>query len=101
MYDVGATGMMAMSYAYAFTGDTIKAKEEFNRISKEDYAKLAPVTIAPFYIYMSNFDEALTQLEKALDAHALGMIALKVDPIYDPIRNEPRYKALLKKANFE
>jgi TolB-like protein len=101
MYDVGATGMMAMSYAYAFTGDTIKAKEEFNKISKEDYAKLAPVTIAPFYIYMSNFDEALTQLEKALDAHALGMIALKVDPIYDPIRNEPRYKALLKKANFE
>jgi serine/threonine-protein kinase len=100
MYDVGSTGMMTMSYAYAFTGDTIKAKEEFNKISKEDYAKLSPVWIAAFYIYMSNFDEALTQLEKAFDTHELSMIGLKIDPIYDPIRNEPRFKALLKKVNF-
>ena len=97
-YDVGATGMMSMSYVYAFTGDTIKAKEEFNKTSKEDYA---PVIIASFYIYMSNPDEALTQLEKAFDTHDLGIIGLKVDPVYDPIRNEPRFKALLKKANFE
>ncbi len=101
MYDVGLTGMITMSYAYAFSGDTIKAKEEFNKISKEDYTKLSPVSIVPFYIYMSNFDEALTLLEKAFDAHALGIIDLKVDPVYDPIRNEPRFKALLKKTNFE
>ena len=43
--------------------------------------KLEPTMIAAFYIYMSNFDEALTQLEKAFDTHALGLIGLKVDPI--------------------
>jgi tetratricopeptide (TPR) repeat protein len=101
MYDVGVTGILTMSYAYAFSGDTVKAKEEFNKISKDDYTKLAPVSIALFYIYMSNFDEALTQLERAFNAHALGMIMLKVDPVYDPIRNEPRFKALLKKMNFD
>jgi hypothetical protein len=50
---------------------------------------------------MSNFNEALTLLEKAFDTHELGIIGLKVDPVYDPIRGEPRFKALLKKANFE
>ena len=38
-FDVGSSGLVVMSYAYAFTGDTIKAKQEFNKISKEDYAQ--------------------------------------------------------------
>jgi adenylate cyclase len=101
MFDLGASGMTLMSYAYAFTGDTMKAKEEFNKIPKEDYAKLDPLFIAEFYTYTGNFDEALSHLEKGLDTHALAMIALKVDPVFDPIRNEARFKALLKKMNLE
>jgi hypothetical protein len=29
-----------------------------------------------------------------------GMQTLKVDPFLDPIRNDPRYAALLKRLNF-
>jgi hypothetical protein len=28
-------------------------------------------------------------------------VALKIAPDYDPIRNEPRFKALLKKVNLD
>ena len=82
-------------------GDKEKAKAEFEKISKEDRLKLGPPRMAIYYITLGNFDEALTQLEHGFDNHALGMISLKVEPAFDPIRNEPRFKVLMKKMGFD
>ena len=100
-FDIGSNGTLLLSNAYAVSGDKKKAKDKFDTISTEDYTKLDPVTIAWFYVNMGNFDEALTQLERGFSIHSLSMVGLKVDPNFDPIRNEPRFKALLKKMNFD
>jgi adenylate cyclase len=100
-FDLGFNGTLLLSYAYSVSGDKKKGQDEFAKISKEDYQSLSPAIIAQFDISMGNFDEALTQLERGYNIHSMVMIALKIDPVYDPIRNEPRFKALLKKAGFE
>jgi serine/threonine-protein kinase len=100
-FDLGLNGTLALSFGYSISGDKTKAKDEFGKISKEDYLKIDPEHLAEFYVSLGDFDEALTQLERGFGIHSINMIALKVDPFLDPIRNEPRFKALMKKMNLE
>jgi adenylate cyclase len=100
-FELGLNGTLLLSLAYSASGDKTKAMDEFKKISQEDYLKIDPVVVGEFYISQGNFDEALEQLERGFDSHSIMMIALKIDPFLDPIRNEPRFKALLKKMNLE
>jgi class 3 adenylate cyclase/TolB-like protein/cytochrome c-type biogenesis protein CcmH/NrfG len=100
-FDFGLTGMILLSQAYSVSGDKRKAKDEFQKISKEDYLKIDPVLVAEFYISQGNIDEALDQLERGFDSHSIMMVGLKIEPFLDPIRNEPRFKALMKKMNLD
>lgn len=49
---------------------------------------------------MGRKDEALTELEGALRLRDPGLGMLKTDPSLDPLRNEPRFKALVAKIGF-
>jgi hypothetical protein len=39
-------------------------------------------------------------LEKAYEQHSNAITMLKVEPIYDPVRNEARFQALLRRAGL-
>jgi hypothetical protein len=52
-------------------------------------------------VALGNFDEAMNQLELGYTYRETHMFWIKVDPEFDPIRNDPRFKALLKKMNLE
>jgi len=43
---------------------------------------------------------ALSALERAVVLHDGGLTFTKVDPMLDPIRNEPRFKAVLAGLKF-
>jgi adenylate cyclase len=45
--------------------------------------------------------EALDWLEKACTEHTSNITAIKVDPIYDSLRNGPRFHAVLKQIHLE
>lgn len=59
------------------------------------------VWLGLIYIGLKKYDEALTQLERSYTERIINNVGLKINEDYDPIRNEPRFKALLKKLNFE
>jgi len=56
--------------------------------------------IAQVYAVRGDKDKAMEWLQVAFDHHDTGMLALLVDPLYDTLREDPRYKALVAKMNF-
>jgi hypothetical protein len=59
-----------------------------------------PMVIALAYVGMGNNDHAIAWLEKAYAQRSNGVIALKVDPAYDPLRGDPRFQDLLRRVGF-
>ena len=39
-------------------------------------------------------------LEKAYAQHSSGLTTLKVDPAYDPLRDDPRFQNLMRRVGF-
>jgi tetratricopeptide (TPR) repeat protein len=55
---------------------------------------------AQYHLFLGNKEQALTNLELALNAKAFLMPWVKADPRFDPFRYEPRYHVILKKMNL-
>jgi TolB-like protein/Tfp pilus assembly protein PilF len=55
---------------------------------------------ATIYAQWGNNQKALEWLETALRLRDPGLVRLKVDPLLDPLRKEPRFQALLRESKF-
>lgn len=69
----------------------------------EELQQRRPVDPAQFawaYIGMGNKDQALAWLEKAYVQHSNVMVALKVEPGWDPLRSDPRFQSLVRRVGF-
>jgi adenylate cyclase len=98
-FDAGNNGLAYLSYAYALKGDKLNAKELLNKIPDTDRLQ-CPYQLAYIYLALGDTAEALNQLEYSYAIHFLAMPLLNIDANFKPIRNEPRFQALLKKMNI-
>ncbi len=89
------------SYGYALLGDTIRAKDLLQKTLDEKRKDwVSPYVLSRIYIALGNYPRALDLLEKSYEVRDLHMFYIKVDPGLFPIKNEPRFKELLKKMNL-
>ena len=49
------------------------------------------------YLGIGDRNETLDWLEKAYAQHSNSMTTLKVDPIFDPMRGDPRFEDLVRR----
>jgi tetratricopeptide (TPR) repeat protein len=63
--------------------------------------RISPYTIAVVYFALGEKDQGFEWLEKAYEKHHGGLLYLKIDPAFDSVRSDERFKALLKKMNLE
>jgi adenylate cyclase len=85
---------------YAAQGDKVDAKAELEKSLKKT-PNQSPYHFARGFIAIGDFDKAMSLLEHAYDVRDIRIWHIKVDPTLDPIRNDARFQALLKKANLE
>jgi adenylate cyclase len=91
-----------LGYAYAFSGDRAKAEQalrELEDLAKQQY--VSPTVFAMIYLGLGEKEKTLDWLEKAYEQQDSACWYLKIDQIYDGVRNEPRFQALLKKIGLD
>ncbi len=89
-----------LSYAYATSGDTARARSELVSSLKES-PNQSPFFVAIGYVGLKEYDKALTWLEEAYRVRDINMYFIKAQPELGPIRNEARFKALMKQMNLK
>ena len=71
------------------------ALEELSRRQPVD-----PLTLAYGYIATNDRDRVFAALEHAYREHSITLINLKVDPVYDSLRADPRFRDLLRRMGL-
>ena len=66
----------------------------------EDW-ELTPRWRASYYAWLGEKDLAIEWLTKAVDERHQGVVWANVDPMWDPLRDDPRFHDLLRRMNLE
>jgi tetratricopeptide (TPR) repeat protein len=88
--------------AYALSGNIKKAQEildELIDLSRNRY--ISPLSIAGLYNSLGQKNLSFKWLEKGYEIRDHWMISLKVAPMWDGFREDPRFKDLLKRIGLE
>src|SRR6266403_1828952 len=64
------------------------------------YGYISPYNIAQAYMRMGEKEKTFSWLEKAYEEHDSGLVSLAVEPMFDPIRSDPRFKDLLRRMKL-
>jgi TolB-like protein/DNA-binding winged helix-turn-helix (wHTH) protein/Tfp pilus assembly protein PilF len=86
---------------YALQGKRQEALEIVDRLqqgSAHQYTN--PISIVRIYIALGEKDQAFFWLQKAYTAHATPLLSLSTDPVYDPLRSDPRFQEILLKVGL-
>ena len=90
-----------LAYVAARTGQQAQAElaitklHELNRREAVD-----PIAFGEAYIGTGDKDQAIVWLNKAYAHHSNALTGLKVDPIYDSLRSDPRFQDLLRRVGL-
>jgi serine/threonine-protein kinase len=91
----------ALAHAYAVSGQPSEAQKILNELlerSRRSY--VSPTNIAVIYAGLDERESAFAWLEKAFGERNVGLFTLKVHPVSDGLRSDPRYRDLLRRMNF-
>ncbi|HYY72306.1 MAG TPA: tetratricopeptide repeat protein [Candidatus Bathyarchaeia archaeon] len=92
----GPNGLASIGHAYGLAGQRSEARKilvELEARSKKTY--VSSYQIALVYLGLRQNDQAMKQLENAYREHSTLLTYLKMDPRFDPLRSDSRFRDLL------
>jgi TolB-like protein/DNA-binding winged helix-turn-helix (wHTH) protein/Tfp pilus assembly protein PilF len=99
--DNSAWRWATLVYVYSRSGQTSVAQNAFSRLQRMNSKKrLDPGPLILAYVGTGQRDKALDEVERAYTEHSPIIASMGVDPIYDPLRDQPRFQELLKKVDL-
>jgi serine/threonine-protein kinase len=95
----GSSFFIYLGASYALAGERGKAQEILKQLQTgKEY--VSPGELAVLYVALGDKEKAFQLLEKAYVEHDLQLIFLKVDPSFDPLRDDPRYADLIRRVGI-
>ena len=96
---------LALSISYAGLGEKEKATEELKKgiklldwyIDKKWISNKQKLYLAEISILTSDYDTALKQIDFLLSKYLISVDEMKLNPLYDSLRNLPGYETLIEK----
>jgi tetratricopeptide (TPR) repeat protein len=94
--NAGAWYQGYLGYTYAISGDRAKAEQALGELLElADTQYVSPTAFATIYLGLAEKEKCLDWLEKAYEQQDSACWYLKIDQIYDTVRGNPRFEALL------
>ena len=91
----------AQAYIYGRAGKPEQARRSIDDMVRFSHGHpLDPIHFVAPYIGLGDKDQAFALLEKSMAAHSPGLTELRVNPVYDPLRSDPRFQDLLRRVGL-
>jgi hypothetical protein len=91
----------ALGHAYALSGERGKATQTLNELRELSKRRdISPCLTALIYLGLGDQDQAFAWLDKASQDRSSLLIWLKVEPLFDPLRDDPRFQDLLRRVGL-
>ena len=91
-----------LAVVYGRSGHNEEAKRIIAALEDRNHrgsASIAPALVAHLGL-LEDKERTLAYLEKACEERSTLLTALKVDPLYDPLRSDPRFQSILHKVGL-
>jgi tetratricopeptide (TPR) repeat protein len=89
-----------LGVAYARAGDRQKAREILDELQLSGRKYVPPTEPAMVYAALQENDAALAALERGFHERSNEMVSLKVEPMFDSLRQESRFQKILADMRF-
>jgi hypothetical protein len=87
---------------YGLAGRTPKAEEMLRLLRALAQRRwLDPIHLASVYVGLGDLDRALEAVRHAVRDASPSLVFLKVDPWFDPLRSDPRFRALTEELGID
>jgi TolB-like protein/DNA-binding winged helix-turn-helix (wHTH) protein/Tfp pilus assembly protein PilF len=98
-----ALALTGLGYGYAVTGRRVEAQrvlDKLTALSKQKY--VGAVFMAKIYTGLREKEKAFEWLEKAYEDRSIVSVGfIKTNPMFDPLRSDPRLADLLRRTNLQ
>jgi eukaryotic-like serine/threonine-protein kinase len=99
--DMAPIVLGALGYAYATAGRPEEAQQTLVQLAADTQRHyVTPVAHALVYIGLGKLDQAFEWLEKSLQDRSWWLAWLKVDPLFDRARSDPRFSSLMSRVGL-
>jgi TolB-like protein/Flp pilus assembly protein TadD len=98
----GPVQVAVLGHGYAVAGQRSEAQKilnELKELSKRRY--FPPYFIALIYVGLDDKNQAFAWLEKAFVERSANLTVLPAEPMFDPIRSDPRFQDLLRRVGLK
>ncbi len=93
--------LAALGHAYAVSHQESEARKILQQLTdRSQQTYVQPTWVAVIHIGLGESDQAFDWLQRAYEDRSAWLVNLKVDPLFDPIRSDPKFVDLVRRVGL-